>query len=59
MEPMTDEKLDALIRLIKDANRVTCGSLVDPDYWNDEWTECPACGCRPDGDNIWIHSDIH
>jgi hypothetical protein len=52
---MPKDQLDAIIRLVKDSQRATCYYIVNPDYWRDEWTECPLCGCTPDADGVWVH----
>lgn len=49
---------EALIKLAKSANEIRCEEIVDPEYWNDEWTVCPVCGCTPDNDGVWKHAEV-
>ena len=54
---LTEEQLDKLIEMVRKSSSVSCDEITNPDYWNDEWTECPVCGCKPDADGLWIHND--
>jgi hypothetical protein len=49
------DQLDAIIQLVKKSGRALCEDIVNPDYWNDAWKECPICGCKPDSDGLWVH----
>ena len=57
MDKHSKEQLDALIDIVKKHNTVSCDEITNKDYWNDEWTECPICGCKPDGDGLWVHGE--
>ena len=49
---------DALEKIVRDANTISCDEITNSDYWNEEWTECPVCGCKPDKDGLWIHEQM-
>lgn len=55
---ITEEQLEKLKEMVKKSHAVSCDEITNQEYWNEEWTECPICGCKPDEDGVWVHGNI-
>lgn len=52
---ITEDQMKSILEIVNKSNSVSCDEITNEDYWNESWTECPVCGCKPDGAGIWVH----
>lgn len=52
-----DKETSAVFKNMIDAGYIlSCDTVVLPQFWHNDWSTCPICGCEQTEEGHWIHN---